>query len=176
MNIILIILLVFAILIAFLLFLALVTRKSYHVERDIIINKPRQEVFDYLKMMKNQEQYSVWVMRDPTNKTTYTGVDGTVGALCQWEGEGQAGKGEQEIVKVEEGKMTEVETRFERPFKNIGYTKLITEDAGPHQTKVTWEMDGKNKFPMNLMNLAIDGLLGSDMAKSLANAKAILEN
>jgi uncharacterized protein YndB with AHSA1/START domain len=175
MNIVFIILLVIAILIAFLLFLALVTKNAYHIERDIIINKPRKEVFDYLKIMQNQEAYSVWVMKDPTNKTTYTGIDGTVGALCAWEGEKQAGKGEQEIIKVEEGKSTDIEIRFERPFKNVGYTKMTTVDAGLNQTKVTWEMNGRNKYPMNLMNLVIDGLLGTDMAKSLGNVKTILE-
>jgi len=34
---------------------------------------------------------------------------------------------------------------------------------------------GTNKFPMNLMNIIIDGLLGKDLEKSLANVKQNLE-
>ena len=45
-----------------------------------MVNKPKQQVFDYVKLIKNQEQYSVWVMKDPNIKIVYTGTDGTVGA------------------------------------------------------------------------------------------------
>jgi hypothetical protein len=33
---------------------------TYHVEKSIIINKPRQEVFGYMAHMKNWEEWSLW--------------------------------------------------------------------------------------------------------------------
>lgn len=68
-----------------------------------------------------------------------------------------------------------MEIRFERPFKNVGQTFLITTIIAPNQTKLTYQMIGTNKFPMNLMNIIIDGLLGKDLEKSLTNVKQILE-
>jgi hypothetical protein len=175
MNIILIILLVIGILIAFLLFLALITKGAYSIERDIIINRPHEEVFDYVKLIKNQEKYSYWVMQDPTNRIEYFGTDGTVGFLSKWEGDKRAGKGEQEIMTIDEGNSTSVEIRFEKPFKNIGQTYMSTTSIAPDQTQVKWKMTGKNKFPMTLFNLVIDSVLGKDIATSLNNLKQILE-
>jgi hypothetical protein len=175
MNIILIILLVIGILVVFLLFLALITNGAYTIERDILINRPNQEVFDYIKLIKNQEQYSYWVMQDPTNRIEYIGTDGTIGFLSKWEGEKRAGKGEQEIRFSDEGKSTNVEVRFEKPFKNIALVDMLTTSTGADQTKVTWRMSGRNKFPMTLFNLVIDNVLGKDMSTSLTNLKQILE-
>jgi len=175
MNIFLVILLIIAILIAFLLFLALVTKGEYVIERDIVIDQPRQKVFDYIKLIKNQEVYSYWVMQDPTNKIVYKGIDGTIGFLGAWEGQKQAGKGEQEIIALVDGKSINVEVRFEKPFKNTAQTVITTTAISENQTKVTWQMIGKNKFPFTLFNLVIDGMLGKDMSKSLVNLKVILE-
>ncbi len=175
MNTLLIILLAIVIIVVFLLFLALITKGEYQITRDIVVNRPNHEVFDYIKLIRNQEQYSYWVMQDPTNKITYFGEDGTIGFLSKWEGEKKAGKGEQEIIAIDEGNSTRVEVRFEKPFKNTAFTEMLTKDLGESQTQVTWRMIGKNKFPMTLFNLVIDNLLGKDMEKSLLNLKQLLE-
>lgn len=47
-------------LIVLLLVVALFVPKEFKSERQIIINKPRQEVFDYLKYVKNQNNFGVW--------------------------------------------------------------------------------------------------------------------
>ncbi|MDQ7950124.1 MAG: SRPBCC family protein [Pedobacter sp.] len=171
MNILLTILLIIAIIVVFLLFLALVTKAEYSIERELVIDRPQREVFDYIKLMRNQEEYSVWVMKDPTNKIKYTGTDGQIGFLCEWEGKKQAGKGEQEIIGVDEGRSTQIEIRFERPFKSVGQTEMSADSVGTDQTLVKWKMTGKNKFPMTLFNLVSDSLLGKDMEQSLMNIR-----
>ncbi|RZK53812.1 MAG: polyketide cyclase [Pedobacter sp.] len=169
------ILLFLAILIGFLLFLALIIKKEYSIERAITIDKSKEEVFDYIKIMRNQEKYNVWVMKDPNVKLVYTGTDGTEGFTCAWEGNKQAGKGEQEFKKIDDGSSLNIELRFEKPFENTSQTYLFTKAVGENQTNLKWQMVGKNKFPMNLMNIVIDGLLGKELDKSLNNLKEILE-
>jgi len=68
MNIVLTILLVIAGIIALLLLIAMLTKKEYNVQREISINAPVQKVFDYLKHIKNQDNYNKWVMADPQMK------------------------------------------------------------------------------------------------------------
>lgn len=170
------ILLSLALLIAFLLFLALIVKKEYAIERDVTINRSKEEVFDYIKLMRNQEKYNVWVMKDPNVKLTYTGTDGSVGFTCAWEGNKEAGKGEQEFIKIVEGDYLNIEIRFEKPFKNIAQTYMFVKAIAPNQTNLKWQMVGANKFPMNLMNLMIDSLLGKDLSKSLSHIKKNLEN
>lgn len=175
MNIALTILLVVALLLAFLFFLALITKGDYEIQRRVVINRPVNEVYNYIKLVRNQEKYSHWVMQDPTNRISYTGIDGEIGFLSAWEGEQRAGKGEQEIVDVQEDKSVRMEVRFEKPFKNIAYTTMETGSVDDFQTEVRWRMEGRNKFPMTLFNLVIDSVLGKDMEKSLNNLKYILE-
>ena len=104
MNLILSILLGILGLIVLLLILAVFLKKEYTVVREISISKPKLIVFDYLKQLKNQNNFSKWAMMDPNMKKEYKGTDGTVGFVSSWESEQKnVGKGEQEIKKIIEG-------------------------------------------------------------------------
>mgnify|MGYP003661998543 FL=1 len=39
---------------------ALIMPKEYAVEREIIINQQKDSVFNYIKHLKNQDNFSVW--------------------------------------------------------------------------------------------------------------------
>jgi predicted small secreted protein len=84
-NVLLILLIAILSLIALMLIVALFLKKEYNLHREIIINKPVKEVFDYLKHIKNQDRFSKWVMTDPDMKKTYKGTDGTVGFVYAWD-------------------------------------------------------------------------------------------
>ena len=177
MNTIIIILFVIAGIIALLLLLALFTRKGYTVEREITINKPKTEVFNYLKHLKNQDHYSKWVMMDPNLKKDFIGKDGTEGFIYAWEGNKKAGKGEQEIKRITEGERLDVEVRFIKPFEGIANTPFTTESLQPDQTKVKWGMSSQLKYPKNIMLwfLNFEKILGRDLEVSLGNLKNNLE-
>ena len=169
------ILLVVAILIAIPLIVALFVKKEYAVEREVTINKPKEEVFNYVKHLKNQDNYSKWVRMDPNMKKDFRGTDGTVGFVYAWDGNKDAGKGEQEIKNITEGERVDVEVRFEKPFEGMATAPIITEAMAENQTKVKWGMKGKSTYPMNFMNLFMDGMLGKDLEISLTTLKGILE-
>src|SRR5436853_2020024 len=98
------ILIVIVILFAIPLIVALFVKSDYAIERQVTINKPKQEVFDYIKYVRNQDNYSVWNQRDPNMKKEYKGTDGTVGFIYSWDSENkEVGKGEQEIVNIKDG-------------------------------------------------------------------------
>ena len=176
MNTIAIILIVVAILVALPLLLALFIKKEYTIRREIVIDKSTDEVFKYIKFLKNQDYYSKWVMTDPNMKKEFKGTDGTVGFIYAWDSTNKnAGKGEQEIVRLIERELLDIEVRFIKPFEAIAKTPFMTESVSAHQTKVTWGMTGKSKYPMNLMNPFMDNLLGKDLQNSLSKLKNILE-
>jgi hypothetical protein len=176
MGVLITILLVLAGLIAFFLLIALLTPRSFALRKEILINRPKQEVFNYLKLIRNQEKYSVWVMKDPNVKLVYTGIDGTVGFTSAWESNDKnVGIGEQEIKKIVEGETMEVEIRFKKPFEGTNHACTSVMAVNDSQAKVTQEFYGKSKFPMNIMNLFMDKLVGKDMQKTLENLRANLE-
>lgn len=156
--------------------IALFIPKEYTVEAFTIINRPKHMVFDYIKYVNNQEEYSKWVKTDPNIKKTLTGVDGTVGYVYAWDGNSKAGAGEQEITGITDGERITTEVRFIRPFKSIAHFYIATEADSEHGTRVTWHMTGKNPYPINLMTAMMKGALRNDMSISLNDLKKILES
>ena len=175
MNIIITILLVLAGIIALLLLIALFTKKGYNVEREITINVPLQKVFDYIKQLKNWDNFNKWAMTDPGMKREFKGTDGTVGFIYAWKGNKKAGEGEKEIKAIVEGKSFEWEIRFIKPFALIGYIKMGTEPVSDNQTKVTMSNVSTLKYPTNIMILMVEKILPKDMDTSLYSLKNILE-
>jgi hypothetical protein len=172
------ILIIILIIVAIPFVLAIFTPAAFTIEKNIPIIKPKQEVFDYIKLLKNQDHYSKWVMTDPAMKKTFTGIDGTVGFIYAWESENkQVGRGEQEIIKLIDGEMIENEIRFKKPFDGTSYATFQTTSLSPDETNVKWIFKGTKKYPMKVMHVLfnLDKILGKDMQNSLNNLKNILE-
>jgi hypothetical protein len=74
-----------------------------------------------------------------------------------------------------ENKIMSSEVRFIKPFEGTGYVTMLTDSTGANETRVTWTMEGKSKYPMNFMNLFMDKVLHRDMQISLQNLKNTLE-
>jgi hypothetical protein len=164
--------------VALLLIIALFVDKDYAVKREITINKPKSEVFDYLKLLRNQDNFSVWATRDASMKKEFRGTDGTVGFVSAWDSEmNEVGKGEQEIKKITEGDRIDFELRFIKPFEATDNAYMSTESVTDSSTKVTWGFNGRMDYPMNLMLLTMnmDEMLGKDLQEGLVNLKANLE-
>jgi hypothetical protein len=157
---------------------ALFVRKEYSVQRTISINTPKKEVYDYVKYLKNQDNYSVWSKIDPGMKREFRGTDATEGFVSAWDSSNkEAGKGEQEIKKMTEGQRIDYEIRFFEPMKSTDYAFLELTGESEAATKVTWGFFGKMKYPMNmsLVFMDMDALLGKDLENGLINLKKELE-
>jgi len=174
MKIVKIILVVIAVLIAIPLVAALFIKKEYAIEREITINRPKEQVFEYVKHIKNQANYNKWTMQDPGMKKEFKGTDGTVGFYGNWDSKSM-GKGEQEILQIREGERIDIGLHFIKPFEGKARAHMITETLAAGQTKVKWGMQGKSKYPMNVMNIFMNNMLGKDIEISLATLKNVLE-
>ena len=81
------ILLVIVILIGLVLITGLFVKKEMKAEREVVINKPKSEVFNYVKYLKNQKEYSKWASMDPAMKVEFKGTDATPCFVYAWESE-----------------------------------------------------------------------------------------
>lgn len=169
------ILLFIAAFIALLFIVPLFMSKDYTVEKSITINKPKTEVFNYIRSLKNQDNFSKWASMDANMKKTFTGTDSTVGFISAWEGNDDVGKGEQEIKKITEGQRIDFELRFEKPMKDVAQAYMTTDSTAPNQTLVKWGINGHMAYPMNIMGLFMNKMLGGDFEVGLANLKALQE-
>ena len=175
MNILITILLILAGIIVLLLIIALFMKKEHYVRREIIINAPRQKVFDYLKLLKNQDEFNKHAMAAPDRKREFKGTDGTVGYIYAWSGNKNAGEGEKEIKNIVEGKRIETEIRFVKPMTATASIIMETEALSDNQTKVIWSNAGTLKYPINIMIPMMKKHVVKDMDSSLSTLKNILE-
>jgi hypothetical protein len=163
--------------IAALLLAGLVIPKGIKATRSVIINKPVSEVFNYIKYLRNQHNYSKWAAMDPNLKNEYRGTDGTVGFVNHWIGNKQVGEGEQEITGITEGKELKSDLRFIKPFKSFAKAVITTDAIDANSTKVTWGFESEMNYPMNVMKLFMnmENRVGDDFAIGLNNLKALME-
>ena len=167
-------------LLAVVLLIVLLTQiapKNYHVNRSIVVNRPIAEVFNYLKFIKNQDEWSPWKKKDPNMKQEHIGTDGDVGFIAKWEGNKDVGTGEQEIKRIVENETIESELRFFKPWKSQSDAYINVETLSDTETKVIWGFSGINKPPSNIFFLFfnIDKTVGKDFEEGLSDLKAILE-
>ena len=165
-----------AVLVAVLLIVGLFVRTEFAVEREVIINKPKDDVFNYVRYLRNHDNFSKWATMDPQMKKDYRGTDGTVGFVSAWESKNQdVGKGEQEIKKITEGERIDVEIRMRSPFQSTDPAYMTTESIGDNQTRVKSGYLGKMNYPTNLLCPFIAEKIGKDMQTGLTNLKTVLE-
>jgi uncharacterized protein YndB with AHSA1/START domain len=175
MNTIVTIVFVVAGIIALLLIIALFMKRKHYVKREIIINAPQQKVFDFLKLLKNQDQFNKWAKADQNRKIETKGTDGTVGYIYAWRGNKSTGEGEKEIMNIAEGKRIETEIRFIKPMRISAFVIMETESLSDNQTKVNLSNAGTLKYPLNIMIPVAEKNFAKDMDNSLSTLKNILE-
>lgn len=150
--------------------------KDMIIEKSVVINKPKKDIYDYLKNIRNQDEFSIWNMTDPNQKVATTGTDGTVGFIYSWDSQNKnVGAGSQEITLLIPNERIDCDLRFERPMKNVAKASFVLEEISKKETKVSWTFRGPTKFPMSLFSFIFKKMLGKDMAKSMDNLKAKME-
>ncbi len=156
---------------------AAIMPKDFKVEREIVIDKPRAEVFTYLKMgQKNSDAWCPWTKKDPSVLQTYKGNDGTIGHLTSWASSNkEVGVGEKEITNIIPNERIDMELRFSQPMKATHHSYLITETIGADQTRVVWGMVGTTPFPYNVICFFMQKKLGAEFAQGLSNLREVLE-
>jgi hypothetical protein len=163
--------------IAALLIASFASGKEMNIERTVTIDKSLEQVFEFLKLTKNQDLFSVWNRTDPGMKKDYQGTDGTVGFVYRWDSatNKNVGAGEQEITSMEKNEMIEYEIRFLRPMQNVARSSFILKAISDTQTNVQWGFYSNTTFPMKLLKFIFAKMLGKDLEKSLQDLKVLLE-
>ena len=169
---------VIIVLFAVILLIAAFIPTEFMVERKVVIEKPKSEVFQFTQYLKNQDLYSVWANMAPQMKKEFRGEDATVGFVSSWDSENpEVGKGEQEILAIDGENRIDYQLRFIEPFESTSSAYMVFDMVDSTTTKVLWGFEGAMPYPSNLMLLFVDmdAELGKDLQNGLNNLKEILE-
>ena len=148
--------------------------REVHVERSVVIVAAPEAIYPLLVNLKAGQAWSPWAGKDPDAKYTFEGPDAGVGCKMSWSGNSDVGVGTQVVTAVQPNKRVETELDFGDQGKAKAF--FILEDKGG-KTTVTWGLDtdmGNNPIG-RWMGLFMDGMVGTDYEKGLANLKALVE-
>lgn len=170
-------LLVLALIIGGILYLASKKPDVFRVERRASIKAPAAIVFAEINTIRAWEAWSPWQKKDPAMKQVYSGPAAGVGAAQTWEGNHQVGTGSMTIIESLADQKVAFQLEFLKPFKASNIAELTLQSEGNGTTVVVWGMHGSATLMSKVMDLLMnmDKMCGRDFDAGLANLKTICE-
>ncbi|OAB25671.1 Polyketide cyclase / dehydrase and lipid transport [Flavobacterium fryxellicola] len=153
-------------------------KNDYLIVREINVERPKQQIFSYIKLLRNQNEYSYYNRKDPNTVKSYSGTDGEVGFTYSWSSKiNSIGTGTQTISKIIEGDEICCNIQFTKPVPLKSFASIALTEINEKETKVTWTFSSHYNFPLNVIIyfLNLEKLIGTDIATSLVTLKENLE-
>jgi Polyketide cyclase / dehydrase and lipid transport len=149
---------------------------DFKISRSATMAATPAAVFEQVNDFHKWDAWSPWVKLDPNAKSTFEGPTSGEGAKLHWDGNRDVGAGSMTIVESEPNDHVRIKLDFIKPFDGTCDVLMKIEPAGD-QTKLTWNMAGKNNFIAKAISLFMDcdKMVGAEFEKGLANMKAIVE-
>ncbi|WP_284463259.1 SRPBCC family protein [Chryseobacterium sp.] len=146
--------------------------KDYHYEKSVVINAPKEKVWQYVGSLKG---YNMW---DPFSKEikniniTYSGEGDKMGDSYHWKGDDS--EGEQSITETVPNEKLVTKLHFIQPFDgNAKGTFVLTPEGSG--TKVTWKIDNELNTMMKVMKPMMDRNMDKMFGQGLDDLKKLSE-
>jgi uncharacterized protein YndB with AHSA1/START domain len=149
---------------------------TFRVQRSTSIKAPPEKIFPLINDLRGWGAWSPYEKRDPAMKRAYSGAATGKGAVYEWDGNKNVGKGRMEITDTAPPSRIAIKLDFFEPFEAHN-TAEFTMDGKGDSTSVTWAMYGPANYISKLMGVFfnMDKMIGRDFEAGLANLKAIYE-
>lgn len=153
----------------------LVFDNTYHYEKSMVINAPKEKIWKQINTMKGFNQWNPWMKLDKNMKIEYSGNSGEVGDRYCWDSKNDdAGAGCQEIKALVPNEKQTTEMTFKRPFAGQAMSDIVLTSEG-NGTKVIWSMDTEQETWMKIMKPMMDYQMGKSYGEGLENLKKLVE-
>ncbi|MGQ0581422.1 MAG: SRPBCC family protein [Reyranella sp.] len=149
---------------------------TFRVQRTATIKAPPEKIFALINDLRSWSLWSPYEKKDPAMKRTFSGAASGKGAIYEWDGDKNVGKGRMEITEATPPAKILIKLDFISPFEGHN-TAEFTMEPRSDGTVVTWTMYGSASLMMKVMGLFMnmDNMIGNDFAAGLANLKATAE-
>ncbi len=166
---------VLVVLVAILIFAA-TKPDTFRVERTTTIKAAPEKVFALINDFHRWSTWSPYEKKDPAMKRTHSGAASGTGAIYEWDGDKNVGKGRMEITESTPSSRIVIKLDFISPFEAHN-TAEFTLQAQGDSTQVTWAMYGPANYVSKLMSVffSMDKMVGDDFAIGLNNLKTAAE-
>jgi uncharacterized protein YndB with AHSA1/START domain len=165
-----------AILVAGVLGYAAFQPDTFLISRSVSINAGPEKIYPYMSDFQKGDLWSPYEKKDPAMKRTFSGPESGKGAVYDFEGNKNVGKGRLEIVEAEPPVKVVLTLDMISPVKGHNVIEYSLKPQG-EGTKVTWSMRGNNTYLSKLICtfISMDKMVGGDFETGLGNLKALVE-
>jgi uncharacterized protein YndB with AHSA1/START domain len=149
---------------------------SFRVQRSASIKAPPDRIFALISDLRGWNAWSPYERKDPAMRRTFSGAASGTGAIYEWDGDRNVGKGRMEVIEATPPGRILIKLDFIKPFEGHNTAEFTLEPKGDN-TLVTWAMYGPATFMMKVMGIFMnmDNMIGNDFAVGLANLKGVTE-
>lgn len=170
------ILLVIVLLIAGVLIVAAFRPAEFRVVRSTAINAPAASIFPEVNELRRWPTWSPYEKLDPAMQRTFEGPAAGGGAVYAWSGNSNVGAGRMTITESVPAQRIGIKLEFYKPMAGVCQATFAFAPEGG-QTRVTWEMTGKNNYLAKIICLfmPMDRMVGGQFALGLADLKKLAE-
>jgi uncharacterized protein YndB with AHSA1/START domain len=158
--------------------LAMAAAKPGHfrLQRAGTMKAPPGQVFAALSDFRRWALWSPWETKDPAMTRRFSGPASGPGAVYEWEGNKEVGKGRMEIIEAVSPSALRIKLDFFEPFEAHNVAEF-TLASGGNSTEVTWAMHGPLPYMAKVMSVFcnMDRMVGKDFETGLANLRALTE-
>jgi hypothetical protein len=164
------------VILAIILGLAAMKPDTFSVKRVASIKAPPEKIAALVADFHQWPSWSPWEQLDPNMKRTFSGAPRGKGAVYEWEGNKDVGKGRMEITEAASPLKTVIKLDFMQPFESHNITEFTLLPQG-ETTTVSWNMSGPMPFMSKLISVfaSMDAMIGRDFEKGLSNLKTVAE-
>jgi uncharacterized protein YndB with AHSA1/START domain len=153
---------------------------TFSVQRSASMKAPPEKIFALINDLRSWGAWSPYEKKDPAMKRTFSGPSSGKGAVYEWDGDKNVGKGRMEITEATPPTKVLIKLDFIKPFEGHNTAEFTMEPKGDN-TVVTWAMYGPCPYVAKVMGVVMglfmnmDEMIGNDFAAGLASLKATVE-
>lgn len=149
---------------------------TFRVQRTVTIKAPPDRIFALIDDLRGWAAWSPYEKKDPAMKRAFSGASKGKGAVYEWDGNNNVGKGRMEVIESTAPSRIAIKLDFIKPFEGHNTAEFTLVPKGD-STTVTWAMYGPSAFVMKVMGIFMnmDTMIGNDFEAGLATLKAAAE-
>jgi uncharacterized protein YndB with AHSA1/START domain len=165
--------------VAAILLIAATKPDTFAIQRTATIRAPAETIFPLIDDLRAQSAWSPFE-KDPAMKRTHSGAAAGKGAVYEWDGNRQVGRGRIEIVESKPSSSILLKLDMFTPFEahNMVEFTLTPNGSGTDvATDVTWAMQGRQPYMAKVFSTIVncDRMVGGQFEEGLAKLKALVE-
>ncbi|MCX7363315.1 MAG: SRPBCC family protein [Alphaproteobacteria bacterium] len=167
---------VLVVVVAGILIYAATKPNDFRVQRALAIKATPEKLFAMISDLHGWAAWSPYEKKDPAMKRSFAGAPSGKGAIYEWDGNKNVGKGRMEVLESTPPAKVVIKLDFFSPFEAHNTAEFTLVPQGD-TTTVTWAMYGPSPYLSKVIGtvMDMDKMIGTDFAAGLANLKALAE-